>query len=515
MTSDTSRAASRSWLPWALAALVPWAVGAWMLRFTCDDAYISFRYAANLLAGAGLAYNPGESPPVEGYSNFLWTLISAAALAVRADPAIVANVVSAASGAALLLLVARFARVRVGASSLASAAAAAFTGLLPPMQVWATSGLETMSFALCVFLVYERIALEPGRPRGLQAGVCAALAALLRADGAGWAAAALVVAAIDVGWRAEQRAALLRAALVLGAVFCAHLAWRHAYYGEWIPNTARVKAGLSALRLERGAKYVASFLVVVPSASLPPILAFATARTGERGVARAVLAMPAITIGYALWTGGDFLPFGRFFLPALPFAGIAFALVVVRRRVWSTATGIVLAAFAPLSSFGIQATPAELHFRWNEPEPVTELETWRRAKLRAEEWTLVGRALGRRFRGESIVLGGIGAVGYYSGLCVFDLFGLVSPEVARLAAPPLRASPGHDRRVDPEFFLGAKPTFLGAWISPTNAPLSGMPAQWRALVALELARVERYPPGPDEGFPPGTELRVLRFVYDP
>ncbi len=515
MTSDASRSRSRSWLPWALAALVPWAVGAWMLRFTCDDAYISFRYAANLLAGAGLAYNPGESPPVEGYSNLLWTLMSAAALALRADPALVANVVSAACGAAVLILVARFARCRLGASNLASAAAAAFTGLLPPMQVWATSGLETMSFALCVFLVYERIALEPARPRGLQAGVFAALAALLRADGAGWAAAALVVAAIDVGWRAEQRAALLRAALLLAAVFCAHLAWRHAYHGEWIPNTARVKAGISALRLERGALYVASFLVAMPSAVLPPILAFAATRDGGKSVARAALAMLAITIGYALWTGGDFLPFGRFCLPALPFAGVAFALIAARRAVWSTAAAIVLTTFAPLASFGIQATPAALHFRWNDPAPVTELEAWRRAKSRAEEWTIVGRALGRRFQGESIVLGGIGAVGYYSGLRVFDLFGLVNPEVARLDAPPVRASPGHDRRVDPEFFLSSRPSFLGAWISATNAPLSGMLPQWRALVTLEMARVERYPPGPDEGFPPGTELRVLRFVYDP
>lgn len=36
-----------------------------------DDAYIFFRYAANLLGGAGPVWNPGE-PPVEGYSSPLW-----------------------------------------------------------------------------------------------------------------------------------------------------------------------------------------------------------------------------------------------------------------------------------------------------------------------------------------------------------------------------------------------------------------------------------------------------------
>ena len=38
-----------------------------------DDAMISMRYARNLAAGHGLAWNAGQ-PPVEGYTNFLWTL---------------------------------------------------------------------------------------------------------------------------------------------------------------------------------------------------------------------------------------------------------------------------------------------------------------------------------------------------------------------------------------------------------------------------------------------------------
>lgn len=40
-----------------------------------DDAFISFRYSANLATGQGLVFNSGEL--VEGYSNFLWTFIFA------------------------------------------------------------------------------------------------------------------------------------------------------------------------------------------------------------------------------------------------------------------------------------------------------------------------------------------------------------------------------------------------------------------------------------------------------
>src|SRR4249920_1270831 len=49
-----------------------------------DDAFISFRYAKNLVEGRGLVYNTGER--VEGYTNFLWTVIIAAGMGLGIDP---------------------------------------------------------------------------------------------------------------------------------------------------------------------------------------------------------------------------------------------------------------------------------------------------------------------------------------------------------------------------------------------------------------------------------------------
>src|SRR5439155_1651061 len=59
-----------------------------------DDAFISFRYARNLVRGTGLVMNPGER--VEGISNFLWTLLSVPVLALGKDPARAAQVLVAA-----------------------------------------------------------------------------------------------------------------------------------------------------------------------------------------------------------------------------------------------------------------------------------------------------------------------------------------------------------------------------------------------------------------------------------
>ena len=49
-------------------------------EFLCDDAFISFRYAANLAEHRSLSFNPtlADAPPVEGYTNFLWVVVLAA-----------------------------------------------------------------------------------------------------------------------------------------------------------------------------------------------------------------------------------------------------------------------------------------------------------------------------------------------------------------------------------------------------------------------------------------------------
>ena len=69
-----------------------------------------------------------------------------------------------------------------------------------------------------------------------------------------------------------------------------------------------------------------------------------------------------------------------------------------------------------------------------------------------------------------MVAGAIGNVGYYSDLTVFDRVGLVDREVASLPIDLAQLhSPGHDRLVDPVFFLDRHPTFLDAQLLVGNA----------------------------------------------
>src|SRR5215208_1233784 len=102
-TTKTPRYISAFW--WPAGVLIAGGVFAWLTArcypFVIDDAFISFRYAANLAHGHGLVFNPGER--VEGYTDFLWTVLIAAFMKVGIDPGQVALLIFLASSSALVV----------------------------------------------------------------------------------------------------------------------------------------------------------------------------------------------------------------------------------------------------------------------------------------------------------------------------------------------------------------------------------------------------------------------------
>src|SRR5438093_11805461 len=114
------------------------------LWFVCDDAYISYRYAANLAHGLGPVYNAGER--VEGYSNFLWMILSAATIRLGGEPQTWAPVVSAVAALLTLAIVLRSAHAR-GMNLLPVGILLAAS---PGFAAWATSGLETGLFTFAL-----------------------------------------------------------------------------------------------------------------------------------------------------------------------------------------------------------------------------------------------------------------------------------------------------------------------------------------------------------------------------
>lgn len=518
MTDATPR---RRLLAIVAAALAVHLALAWRFDFVCDDAYISFRYARHLAEGRGLTFNPVEVPPVEGFSNLLWVLWVAMFHAIGVTPEAASRATSVLCGAALIALVTRFLLRRFPLDARPALAGALCLAAMPPFAVWTTGGLETMAFALACFVAFERLSLDEGRPRGVAAGLCGAAATLLRADGAAWALAMIVAAALPLVRRrdAALRKQVVIAAAIVAVVALAQIDWRHEYFGEWMPNTARIKAGTTSLRVERGLDYLATFFLVIPLAAALPIAAAAV-----RGGAAPMLALQsgavlACAIGYSVLVGGDFLPMGRFFVVAMPFVAVLAAIVferfAARRAAWPVA-GLCLASLL-LAAFDVPFVPDSFadrfHFRWNMLNRLSEVKDWRQLRDDTATWKSLGRALALKTKpGESMIHGAVGAIGYETELHIYDFYGLVSPEVARLPAQPVRASPGHDRGVSVDFFFPQKPTYLSAYLlRPGDTPVEGAPRGWTKEKWESTVVTECVPLDAADGFAPGTELVLLRL----
>ena len=239
---------------YAAAYLVWLALLAWFASvswFLTDDAFISFRYARNLLDGHGLVFNPGER--VEGYTNFLWVMELAAiwgALGIRPEHAAPWLSVGFTAGtlAVMLWWAARMPGLRH--RGLAAWMALGLVCGSATFAVWTSGGgLETRQFTFFVLSAVVCLSLYRSSRRGLlAASLSLALAALTRPEG-------VLIAAVCLGWFAVQRIVderrlsldrdglrdLLTLAAPFAALTAAHFLFRYAYYGEWMPNTYYAK----------------------------------------------------------------------------------------------------------------------------------------------------------------------------------------------------------------------------------------------------------------------------------
>ena len=299
----------------ALVASLPWLLLlAWLAEtawFLTDDAFISFRYARNLLEGNGLVFNPGER--VEGYSNFLWVLELAAlwgAFGLRPEHAAPWLSVAFTVGtlAAMIWWTARLPAPRqrgpVAWMALGLVCASA------TFAVWTSGGgLETRQFTF--FAVLAVACLAPGRAsRGLLAVASLSLAAasLTRPEGP-------LLAACCFAWYGAQRR--LETGRWLGmewawlvapcaAVVAGHYLFRYGYYGEWLPNTYYAK--FVRPWYDMGLRYLAAAALETGLYLLLPLAGCALV-AGWRRRRSLTHALPLLCVGthmvYVARLGGD------------------------------------------------------------------------------------------------------------------------------------------------------------------------------------------------------------------
>jgi hypothetical protein len=428
------------WL--ALGALFAWNLTrTW---FPSDDAFISFRYARHLADGLGPVWNAGER--VEGYTNFAWVVLLAAGMRLGLDPVVLANVLGAASGA--LLLVALFRFTARGRSSSSPVPWLLVLVLVSNRSfvAWCTGGLETMLFALLVFLGFARVVTPPraGQRDELLGALAFSAAALTRPEGVLFGALAGLVVALDVlrGQRAKR--ALPAFALPCVLLVGAHLLWRHAYYGAWLPNTFYAK--VPGAWVAQGWRYLTYFHDTYRIGWFVPLALIALAGARRR-TAAVFLGVLLVYVGYLLYVGGDLFEL-RFWVHVFPLLyvvlveGLA-ALAGLGRgrgpdpRLLATLAAVALLVTTwlgfervPGNEYGLQTVPGIAQYTHERMEQGLFL----RAQIEA----------GRLPRELVLGLGGAGAVPYYTGWTTVDRRGLNDAYVAHLPLAE-RGFVGHER----------------------------------------------------------------------
>lgn len=396
-----------------------------------EDAYISFRYASNLVEGQGLVFNPGER--VEGYTNFLWTLLLAAGLKTGGSPHSL-SVLFGLFFSGLALLAVFLLQRQAFPESIFPAALLAL-GLNYSWASFSTSGLET---SLCAFLLTASFAVlwHEERSRPLWGGVLLALAVMTRPD----AALAFAVALATLMVRRRPAREWLSLGLSFAAIYAPYFLWRAWYYADWLPNTFYAKsAGLTYYK--QGLAYTAEFLGrynLWLLLWLPPI-AFLLQWKRELKAPSFVAPCAAFVVLYSCYViriGGDFME-GRFFIPVLPFLYLLLEWSIRNfklRRVWTT-VGLALLI---LSSAADRNRLPE-HTIVN---GITDERTWQPV---VEAWLHEGEVMGRSLPpGTMVATDAVGAFGWTSRLPILDTLGLTDRTVAHLPITQ-RARPGHEK----------------------------------------------------------------------
>ncbi|WP_338605569.1 hypothetical protein [Desulfoferula mesophila] len=128
-------------------------------QFIQDDAFISFRYAENFAHGHGLIWNVGDTEPVEGYTNFLWTLLIVPAIYLDIDPVLWSKILGFIFGLGTLFFTYHVS-LKITNSRLAAFLSLLLLGTNYSFSSYITGGLETQLQAFLVILsVYVSLLL--------------------------------------------------------------------------------------------------------------------------------------------------------------------------------------------------------------------------------------------------------------------------------------------------------------------------------------------------------------------
>jgi len=471
-----SRASSTRLLTFGLLAAAAAALVAHSLvwNFVTDDAFISFVYARNLAEHGQLVFNLGER--VEGYTNFLWTVILAGLYKLGLAQEITSRVLGTACAIGTMVTCALASR-RLRATDGDEADWSAWDALpalilagVPGFACWSSGGLETQLFALCITVgvtLFVREELDGRVGRG--AAVAFGLAALTRPEGLLFFALvqlARVVRGLVVERRLLPTRDAWRAIAIFTFLVAPHLLWRRWYYGWWVPNTFYIKASAGKAAWAQGGYYLTRVveqfhLWVVPLVVVAALVRGAGRARGLRMLLSLWLYLTTVFAIYVASVGGDFMGLFRFVMPVIPLTALVTALALRRALGGAVAPKPVIAVAVVALALGghawhaVRVDRASLKIGADRGIDTPGFLRWYTADRAA-----IGKWFGQYAQPDDYAaVGGAGAQVYYSGMRSLDCFGLSDEYIAHKVAP-VSARPGHQKYAPLEYQLSRRPTII-------------------------------------------------------
>ena len=257
-------------LAYGVVALVGALLAFLLIRFTVDDAFISWRYGQSLLHGAW-NWNPSARYPVEAYPDLLTALASVVPALLGVPPELFAKLEELCVLGGYLVVVQRLAVPRLQRLLLTALAL-----MNPVFFVHLFSGLGTANFALLIAALYGL--LYTRGDLGRAGHVLAALVAFSRPEG-------MVYALVAEAWclhlnRRRSDAVALGAA---GGVLALYWMLRGIYFGSFFPNPYRISSSAGATNIVTLAHAVAGLAGMAIVLALLAGLAETVRRVRGRG----------------------------------------------------------------------------------------------------------------------------------------------------------------------------------------------------------------------------------------
>lgn len=405
---------------------------------TIDDAYITFRYAANIAHGAGFVYNPGQH--VLGTTTPLYTTIMALAALLAGAAALpaIAAVVNALLGGVSAALLTHLGR-QIADHPLPGVALGALWAVAPMSVTFAVGGMET---ELVIALMLGAFAAWLAGRTTLAAALTG-LAVLTRPDALIWAGP-LALGMIYAAWVERRDRPLLRRlpwreALTFAAVVLPWVVYGTLTFGSPLTHSVAAKSVAYLLPPTQALvrllqSYATPFFgydtfgppAAMIGAVLYPLLALFGALFMAHRDWRTLPLSVYPWLYFLVFAVANPLMFRWYLAPPMP----VFMLCIVA-GLW----GIVTRVFRGRARYAVLAAASMLWLAtsllaWDVrpdhgPDRPAPNMAWFKLELLYEE---AAKSLAPEIDADTVVAAAdIGAVGWYSEATILDTLGLISP----------------------------------------------------------------------------------------